>query len=150
MFNTELKWHYFNSLSNLDLYNLLQLRVSVFVVEQNCAYPEIDGLDPDALHLVARNKAEIVGCLRLINDESKEQIRLGRIVVAAKYRSKKLGELLIKSGIAKARDLDATRRIVISAQSQLQQYYEGFGFKPISNLYLEDGIQHLDMAIESM
>ena len=148
MLNTELKWYSFTSLSNLDLYNLLQLRVSVFVVEQNCAYPEIDGLDPDALHLIARNNSEIVGCLRLIYDESKKQIRLGRIVVAAKYRSKKLGELLIKSGIAKAQELNGTSRIVISAQSQLQQYYEQFGFKPISSLYLEDGIQHLDMAIE--
>ena len=124
------------------------MRVNVFVVEQRCAYPEIDGIDPDALHLIARKNSEIVGGLRLIQEEPNKQIRLGRIVVAAKCRSKKLGKQLIVAGIKKAQEVDASCKIVISAQSQLQQYYEQFGFKPISNLYLDDGIQHIDMAID--
>ena len=148
MLNIDLKWQAFESLSNLDLYNLLKLRVDIFVVEQKCAYPEIDGLDQNALHLIARDKSEIVGGLRLIDEESKNQIRLGRIVVDSKYRTRKLGEYLINTGILKARELRSASKIIISAQSQLQKYYERFGFKPISDLYLDDGIEHIDMLID--
>ena len=148
MLNLDLKWQAFESLSNLDLYNLLKLRVDVFVVEQKCAYPEIDGLDQNALHLIARDKSEIVGGLRLIDEELKNQIRLGRIVVDSKYRTRKLGEYLINSGILKARELRSASKIIISAQSHLQKYYKRFGFKSISDLYLDDGIEHIDMVID--
>jgi ElaA protein len=135
-----------DELSPRDLYAMLKLRVDVFVVEQKCPYPELDGKDADALHLRLLAGNELVGSARIRRpSRSDPAARVGRVVVSPDHRGKKLGERLMVEAIAQCERLYAESPIKLSAQSQLQRFYESFGFVPVSDEYLEDGIAHVDM-----
>ncbi|MBB4120403.1 GNAT family N-acetyltransferase [Martelella radicis] len=128
-----------------ELYDVLKLRVDVFVVEQNCPYPELDGKDADALHLRLLEDGKPVAYGRIFAPGTARQARIGRIVVAPSHRGQKLGERLMSEAIAACERLAPDTPIAISAQAHLERFYAGFGFEAVSKEYLEDGIPHIDM-----
>ncbi|TNB47158.1 GNAT family N-acetyltransferase [Martelella lutilitoris] len=132
-----------------ELYDVLKLRVDVFVVEQNCPYPELDGKDADALHLRLLEDGKPVAYGRIFAPGTDKKARIGRIVVAPSHRGQKLGERLMSEAIAACERLAPDASIAISAQAHLERFYAGFGFETVSKEYLEDGIPHIDMVRDS-
>ncbi|MBA8877460.1 GNAT family N-acetyltransferase [Phyllobacterium myrsinacearum] len=130
-----------------DLYAMLRMRVDVFVVEQKCPYPELDGKDIDALHLRLLIGEELIASARLRQPHGAADTaaRIGRVVVSPAHRGKRLGEKLMAEAIAECERRFPDRPIALSAQSHLQRFYESFGFLPVSGEYLEDDIPHVDM-----
>ena len=144
-----MKWYLksFNELTNLELHDLFKLRTDIFVVEQNCPYPEIDGKDPVSLHLMAKVNDQIVAYTRILPPGvSFDEPSIGRVVVDIAYRGNGLGHELLK------RSIDASlakygQSIKIGAQAHLEHYYGAAGFKKVSDEYLEDDIPHFDMLL---
>lgn len=135
-----------DELTAVELYELLKLRVDVFVVEQACAYPELDGNDADCLHLRLMDGVTLIACARLWRPTPTHLPRIGRVAVSPAHRGKRLGEALMREAIAVCEKVYPGEAIEISAQSHLQKFYASFGFVPISGEYLEDGIPHVDMV----
>lgn len=145
----DLKWQWFefHQLTPRRLYDLLRLRQDVFVIEQDCLYPELDGKDPECRHLVGENGEELVATARLIPPGiSYAQVSLGRVVVHPNYRGTGLGRVLLKKTIEGALEFFGPVDIRISAQCHLEKYYRAFGFDVIGSSYLEDGIPHYPMV----
>lgn len=139
------QWSRLQDLAPDKLYALFAAREAVFVVEQNCIYQEMDGLDLAALHLIAWDGDEVAACLRLLAPGVRyPQAALGRIMTVQVYRGKGLGRALMSRGLLHADALYPGGQH-ISAQTYLEQFYRGFGFVPVSGVYLEDGIPHLAM-----
>lgn len=136
----------FSQLSCLELYQILQLRVNVFVVEQNCPYSEIDGKDITALHLFAKQDDVVIAYARILPSDDNLP-KIGRVVVHQDYRNRNLGKQLMTTAI-----FECNQRfggdIHISAQSYLKKFYKNLGFVAISDEYLEDGIPHIDMQLK--
>ncbi|WP_104431637.1 GNAT family N-acetyltransferase [Kineococcus xinjiangensis] len=124
------------------LYALLRLRVDVFVVEQECAYPELDGrdLEPDALQLWAEAGGSVAAAARLLRDAD-GRARIGRVVVAPGARGAGLAGRLLRRALELAGDVD----VVLDAQSHLEPFYAGHGFVVDGPEFVEDGIPHLPM-----
>lgn len=136
----------FTALSVQELYDLLQLRSEVFIVEQNCVYQDIDGKDQTALHLIGEYDFKIVAYARLFQaGDYFEQSSIGRVIVGMNYRDKKWGHDLMREAIAGIEAHFKTTKITISAQLYLQQFYESHGFVKTSEMYLEDDIPHIEM-----
>ncbi len=136
----------FTELTLFELYNLLQLRSLVFVVEQNCVYQDLDGKDKKALHLVGDYDGEIVAYCRLFDaGDYFENASIGRVVVTIDHRDKKLGHEMMQVAIASIKTHFKTTKITISAQLYLQKFYESHGFVKTSAVYLEDDIEHIEM-----
>ncbi|WP_348532476.1 GNAT family N-acetyltransferase [Rhizobium sp. RU20A] len=132
--------------SAVDLYAMLKLRGDVFVVEQACAYADLDGKDIEALHLRLLSAGELLACARLFAPGASGGARIGRVAVSPDHRGKKLGEALMRTAIAECERRFPGRVIEISAQSYLLGFYRALGFEPVSQEYLEDGIAHVDMV----
>lgn len=124
------------------LYAILRLRVDVFVVEQQCPYPELDGrdLEPSALQLWATDDGAVLATLRLLTDSCGDR-RIGRVVTAPSARRSGLAALLVQRAIA----LAEPAAIVLDAQAHLQGWYERFGFVRDGDDFVEDGIPHVPM-----
>ena len=135
----------FHDLDKLELYKIMQLRIDVFVVEQDCPYQDLDGLDEIGTHLWIEKSGEIVSYLRINPAKTRfEEVSFGRIVTKEAERKKGLSEALIKKSI----DLVQKEKlgpVRISAQSYLENYYSKFGFKTCSEEYMEDNIPHIEM-----
>jgi ElaA protein len=129
-----------------DLYAMLKLRMDVFVVEQECAYPELDGNDPVCMHLRLMQDADLLACARLWRPTPDVRPRIGRVTVSPNHRGKRLGEALMREAITECEKIYPGEPIEISAQSHLQKFYASFGFERISEEYIEDGISHVDMV----
>lgn len=135
-----------DALSAADLYALLKMRVDVFVVEQACPYPELDGKDPAALHLRLIEGDALVASARLIEpQQSGDPVRIGRVVVSPDHRGRRLGDALMREAVSACDTTFPGVPIALSAQSHLRAFYTGFGFVVTSDEYLEDGIPHVDM-----
>jgi ElaA protein len=146
----EWQWCSFNELSNADLYALLQARQDVFLLEQQCLYPDFDGLDQGAHHLLAwvtvDGARQLGAYLRVLAPGAKyTEMSLGRVLTARPARGSGIGRALLARGIAHAEALYPGHRIRIGAQQYLEKFYAGFGFETISAPYDEDGIEHIDM-----
>ena len=143
------KWAGFDALRGREVHDLLKLRQDVFVVEQACAFGEIDGKDPTALHyFLLSPSGEIAGALRLFAGSGADRpSRIGRVVIAPEYRGQKLGQRLMRDGIDKARALAPGAPIHLSAQAHLERFYGELGFSTVSEVYLEDDIPHIDMVL---
>ncbi|QEY21892.1 GNAT family N-acetyltransferase [Psychrobacillus sp. AK 1817] len=135
--------------SELDinyLYEILKLRVEVFVVEQNCPYPELDNYDQHALHLSYKENNEIIAYCRIIPGGHKyEECSIGRVIVKEHARGRGLARILMLEAIEKAERTWNVPSIRICAQSHLQKFYHSVGFHTISNEFEEDGIPHVYM-----
>lgn len=139
-------WHLktFDQLSTNELFSLLKERVAVFVVEQECPYPEIDDLDKEALHLFKLdNQGQVLAYCRLIPTAS--QVKLGRVLVSQAARKSGLGKELVAQALTVCQDKFPELPVFAQAQTYLQDFYASFGFRAISQAYLEDNIPHIDM-----
>ncbi|MDM9628154.1 GNAT family N-acetyltransferase [Rhizobium sp. S152] len=135
-----------DDLSAVELYALLKMRVDVFVVEQNCPYPELDGKDADALHLRLLQDGDLIAAARIFAPADQDApAKIGRVVVSPDHRGKRLGEAVMREAISVCEERYPQAPIYLSAQSHLSRFYGSFGFETTSEEYLEDGIPHVDM-----
>lgn len=136
----------FKDLSPLELYEILQLRSEVFVVEQDCVYQDIDGKDQKALHILGTVKGKIVAYTRVFKPgDYLEKAAIGRVVVAADFRKKDFGKAIMQASIAAIENHFNTTAIGLSAQTYLLNFYNDLGFSALGETYLEDGIPHIYM-----
>lgn len=134
-----------------DLYKILRLRQQVFVVEQNCAYLDLDNRDQGGHHLsgwITTDECIPVAYLRLL-PENNSVIRIGRVVTHPDYRRTGLGRELLTRGLASIKKCWDSAEIRLSAQHYLVHFYEEFGFTSCSEIFLEDGIPHVEMIRSS-
>ena len=144
----ELKVKTFAQLSNTELYAILKLRVDVFVVEQACPYPEVDGRDEDSLHVWLEQDGEILAYLRVLDrGVESEYVSIGRVIAARRRQG--LGSEIMKAGIRVAQERFHAEAIYLEGQVYAQGFYESLGFRQISEPYLEDNIPHIKMLRES-
>jgi len=144
-----MSWEFktFDELTNKELHDIFKLRVDIFVVEQACPYPEIDGKDIDAIHMIKKEQDTIVAYCRLLAPGvSFAEASIGRVVVHSDYRHAGLGEELMKTAISASINL-YNSNIQIGAQAHLEQFYGINGFVKNSDVYLEDDIPHIDMLL---
>lgn len=142
----EWKFLSFEDLSTAELYQLLQLRSEVFVVEQDCVYQDIDGLDQKAIHVLGYADKLVVAYARIFDSGVYfDEASIGRVIVKETYRSKNLGHVLMKKSIAFIDQHFNSPTIRISAQQYLVKFYNYHGFKEVGEGYLEDGIPHINM-----
>ena len=139
--NIEIK--HFDQLNTQELYKIIQLRSSVFVVEQQCIYQDIDGADTKAYHLLCYEEKIIIGYLRIY--QANRSVKIGRVLIVPKYRNKGYAKLMMKEAILFIKNDMQNSEIVIAAQEYLKSFYESFEFIVTSVPYLEDGIPHIDM-----
>jgi ElaA protein len=134
----------FADLDGATLYALLRLRVDVFVVEQACAYPELDGRDvePSALHCWIEDDAGPVAALRVLR-EGDGTARIGRVVTAARARHQGLAAALLRHALT----VTAPAPVVLGGQRYLEDWYRSFGFEVDGPEYVEDGIPHVPMRL---
>ncbi len=143
----EFKVKKFKELTTSELYEILQLRSEVFVVEQDCVYQDIDFKDQKALHVIGTKEGKIIAYTRLFNSgEYFDTPSIGRVVVKDIERKFGYGHDLIKASIQAIIDNYNETKITISAQTYLQKFYESHEFKQIGEGYLEDDIPHIKMV----
>ncbi len=137
----------FNELSTLELYQVLALRSEVFVVEQDCAYQDVDGRDQEALHLLGYDENKLVAYARIFPPGSyMDKPCVGRVVVKDTHRGRALGIQLMKVAIETVDHKYKMTEIALSAQTYLTKFYTDLGFHPEGEEYLEDGIPHILMV----
>jgi len=138
----------FNALSVDELYDLLQLRQQIFVLEQNCIYLDADGVDKKCLHLLGLVNGKIVGYARIIPaGYTYKTPSIGRVVIDEKHRGKKYAYLLMEKAIELIKEEFKTKKITISAQLYLKEFYESLGFKTVGDVYLDCDLPHLKMIM---
>lgn len=136
----------FNELSVPELYSIIKARVDVFVVEQDCPYPDLDDYDQKALHLWAENDGEVLAYCRLFNKGIKyEETSIGRVLTSENGRGKNLGKQLLSYAVETIENRFHTSEIRISAQDYLLRFYGYYGFQDTGKKYLEDNIPHTEM-----
>ncbi|MBA3985872.1 MAG: GNAT family N-acetyltransferase [Flavobacteriales bacterium] len=140
----------FAELSTRELYDILQLRSEVFVVEQDCVYQDIDGKDEKALHLFAYKNTNLVGYARLFGPgEYFEDASIGRVVVKETERKYGYGHELMQQANKTVQSYFKAKKIHLSAQQYLVKFYNTHGYKEVGEGYLEDGIPHIGMEKSS-
>ena len=136
------EWQRFEKLSATSLYDMLRFRQSIFVVEQTSPYPDLDGLDQDAWHLLLRVDGDLCGYLRLI----RMPLRIGRVAVASHLRRHGLGRRLMEEALRFCRDHYPDQAIALAAQLELVPFYEGFNFAVSAAPYEDFGVMHVEMV----
>jgi ElaA protein len=139
-------WQRFAELGVDGLYDALQLRCRVFILEQG-PYLDPDGIDRHAWHLLGRDaQGALVATLRLVDPGVKyAEPSIGRVVTAPEVRGTGIGRALVAEGMAGCDRLWPGRGVRISAQAHLERFYNGFGFERVGDVYDEDGIAHVQM-----
>lgn len=136
----------FSELDIQSLYDMLQLRAEVFVVEQDCPYQDLDGKDAQSYHVCGYDENELAAYARIVEKGvSYSEISIGRVVVSPKHRGIRLGEQLMVESIHFIESSLDAQPIRISAQSHLRKFYNDLGFEFTGKEYLEDGIPHIEM-----
>ena len=144
------QWYKLGELSAVQLYAMLEARIAIFVVEQNCPYQDLDGLDQDAEHLIGWSGREVAGYLRVLAPGTRfADPSIGRIITTQRFRGSGLGREIVPKGIERTRLRYPGRAIRISAQKYLEKFYGSFGFATVSEPYLEDNIPHVEMLLLS-
>lgn len=133
----------FTALDAATAYAVWKLRQDVFVVEQECAYPDLDGRDdePGTRHVLLREDGTLLGCARVLDDA--DVWRIGRVALARPARGKGLADLLMQTALQVAQGRD----VVLDAQAPLASWYATFGFEVAGPEFLEDGIPHVPMRL---
>lgn len=148
----EWQWSRFNDLSVDDLYAVVRLREAVFIVEQNCPYPDSDGRDPSAWHLLGwqqGSERKLVAYARVFEPGVRyEEASIGRVVTAPEVRGSGVGKVLMAEALRRVEIMLPGQVIKIAAQRRLEKFYLGFGFRTVSAPYDEDGIIHVDMILD--
>lgn len=148
------QWSRFSELRPDDLYAVVRLREAVFIVEQNCPYPDADGRDPNAWHLLGWSEREQGRFLAAYARVFEPGVRynegsIGRVVTAPEVRGTGLGKVLMAEALRRLESLAPGQLVKIAAQRRLEKFYVGLGFKSVSDPYEEDGIIHVDMTRQS-
>jgi len=137
---------YFSELNTTELYEILQLRSEVFVVEQDCVYQDIDFKDQKSLHIIGYKKNKIVAYTRIFKPgDYFDNASIGRVLVVASERKYGFGHELMKASITAIKKHFKVTKITVSAQKYLKKFYETHLFTQIGEEYLEDGIPHIRM-----
>lgn len=134
-----------NELTPYELQEIYALRVKVFVVEQQCPYQEVDDADLHCIHLFYKEAGKIIAYARLIPE--KEIVHIGRVCVHPDFRQQGKARELLEYSLLQSRKLFGNLPIHAQAQAHLQDFYASFGFQPVSEVYLEDSIPHIDMVL---
>jgi predicted GNAT family N-acyltransferase len=144
MSTPRLRRAHFAELTPFEVYGLCRLRVDVFVVEQECPYPELDGRDvePSTVHVWFEDDGAVLATIRVLDDGATRVI--GRVSTAASARGQGLAARLMEEGIALCDGFPVT----LGAQAHLEGWYERFGFRRSGETYVEDGIPHVPMRRE--
>ncbi len=148
MKNLHWQCNQFQQLDNHQLYELMKLRVDIFIVEQKCPYPELDDKDRqvETRHLTAYRDSSLIAYARLLPPGlSYPDPSIGRFAVESSVRNQGIGSLLMEKSLEEIDNLWPDQSIRISAQEHLRKFYEKFGFIKVSDSYLEDGIPHVEM-----
>ena len=142
---------YFHELTTQELYDILQLRSEVFVVEQNCIYQDIDGKDQKAVHIFFTENNKTIAYSRIFNEgEYFENPSIGRVVVEKEKRGTELGKKIMVEGAKYIKENYINKNIEISAQKYLKEFYTNLGYKFTGKEYLEDGIPHIRMIKQQL
>ena len=137
----------FDELTAEELYEILKARAAVFVVEQNCPYQDLDGIDKDAYHVWLKEDGRLVAYLRVIDQGKRlDEVSVGRVI--SLKRREGLGLRLMKLGISVAKEKFGAKKIMVGAQVYAKPFYEACGFRQVSEEYLEDGIPHIYMLFD--
>ena len=147
----------FDELTSVDIYHILKARSQVFVVEQNCAYQDMDEVDFDCLHLILHQNAALVGYCRIIpptfnpkkslENPAYSMPAIGRVLVLSEYRNQGLARQIMTHAIKYCRKKYGKKPIIISAQTYLLSFYESLGFISEGEHYLTDNIEHATMVL---
>ncbi|MEN2750905.1 GNAT family N-acetyltransferase [Psychrobacter sp. FBL11] len=147
----------FDELTSVDLYHILKARSQVFVVEQHCAYQDMDEVDFDCLHLIAHKDEALVGYCRIIGpkfnpkksleNSAHSMPAIGRVLVLSDHRGYGLARQIMTHAIKYCRKKYGKKPIIISAQTYLLSFYESLGFVTEGAVYLEDNIEHITMVL---
>lgn len=156
----ELRWQWtrFDDLAPRHLYALLRARTEVFIIEQRCAFVDTDGVDLHAWHLLgwveprpASHRGDpsppvLAAYLRLIEPGRVfDEPSIGRVLTVEPFRRVGLGRPLMKEGLRKAAEIYPGQPVRIGAQIRLERFYQSLGFHTVSEMYIEDGIEHVQM-----
>src|SRR5271169_2441479 len=145
------EWRCFEQLSPHELYDVLRFRQSIFVVEQGSPYPDLDGFDQTARHLLLHEAGVLGGYLRLAPMPGPPPlVSLGRVALAPHLRGGGLGRLLMKCALGLCRDEYPGRLMVLRAQRHLVPFYEGFGFAVTSEPFDDFGVTHVEMMLRGI
>jgi ElaA protein len=144
------QWSRFSELTPEDLYAVVRLREAVFIVEQQCAYPDADGRDPLAWHLLGwsdqPNGRSLIAYTRIFEPGLRyAEGSIGRVVTAPEVRGTGVGRMLMAEALRRLDNLAPGKTMKIAAQRRLEKFYLEFGFRTVSEPYEEDGIIHVDM-----
>ena len=140
----------FEQLTPQELYDALALRQSVFGIEQNCIFLDEDGMDPQAHHLLGYADGKLVAYARItFPGVMFKEVSIGRIVSHPRERKKGYGKQATALALQKVKEIYGAVPVRIAAQSYLVKFYEAFGFEPVDEEYMWDGIPHRDMLLRS-
>jgi len=146
MINADWKIKTFSELTTTELYEIIKARVNVFVVEQDCPYPDLDDYDQKAIHLWAEKDGEVLAYCRIFDKGIKyPETSIGRVVTTTNGRGTGLGKQLIQYALDIIENRLGTLEVRISAQDYLLKFYSDFGFEDTGKKYLEDNIPHTEM-----
>jgi ElaA protein len=145
------QWLAFEEIPRKDWYEVLRQRQQVFILEQTCLYPDIDGLDPDCHHLLGwrelDGQRQLVAYLRCLPPGLKyEEMSIGRVLTTEAARGSGAGRALLTEGLRRAQEKHPGHAFRIGAQQYLEPFYSSFGFRTVTAPYDEDGIMHVDMV----
>jgi ElaA protein len=136
----------FSDLSTNELYDLLQLRSEIFVVEQDCVYQDLDGKDQKAIHILGLKNNKVVAYTRIFKaGDYLAQASIGRVLVKDRERKHGYGSDIMKASIKAIEERFGETSIALSAQTYLKRFYNSLGFIEKGGEYLEDGIPHVMM-----
>ena len=138
----------YKDLSKDQFFDILKLRIEIFVVEQCCYYQELDNEDKEAFHVSIYNDGIIVAVGRIIPNLHNKEVKIGRIAVKMEHRKKGLAYKMMKDIMNFISKKYKNFSVLLSAQTYLIEFYQSFGFKEIGNTYLEDGIEHINMILK--
>jgi len=140
----------FEQLSTHELYQILKARVDVFVVEQACAYEEIDNYDQQSTHLFLHNQDKLAAYVRLVPKQTKfKEVSIGRVLVVKEFRGKDYAKAIMEKAINHLINEWGENVIKIQAQHYLYNFYSSLGFEQITDVYLDDGLPHIDMILKN-
>ena len=138
----------FDELTSPELYAILQLRNEVFVVEQNCVFQDADNKDQQSFHFMGWMNDKLIAYTRLVPAGIiYDTASIGRVVTSSSLRRTGIGNELMERSIEKTKELFGEKSIKLGAQLYLKNFYESLGFTQSSDIYLEDGIEHIEMIL---
>jgi ElaA protein len=138
----------YNELSKDQFFDILKLRIEIFVVEQSCYYQELDDEDKEAFHVSIYNNGIIVAVGRIIPNLNNREVKIGRIAVKMNQRKKGLASSMMKDILNFISKKYGDFSVLLSAQTYLIKFYQSYGFNEIGDTYLEDGIEHINMVLK--